>query len=102
MIDQLVSTYGPDALLRVQPNLLEDGEIVGWIVEVDGQSEDGLSARVVGDDEIHALLLVRGDDEVELERCKSGGERAGYIEKLGELQARASASSERTRAARSS
>ena len=97
-----MGTYGPDAVLRVIPNVLEDGETVGWLVEVDGEPADDLDARIRGDADVHVLLLLRADEEVELDRRGSGDERAGFSETLGELRSRATASSGRTQAGRTS
>lgn len=95
MIEELVNRYGADAVLRITPDILEDGELVGWIVElVDPADQDvghDLEVRAVsadGDDGALVLLLIHGGDEVELDRRPAGNERAEYRETLGALRAR--------------
>jgi hypothetical protein len=86
MLDRLVTTYGPDAVLTVVPNLLEDGELVGWIVEVDGESIGDLETTVTDDGDTHVLFVVERGEAVELARWPSNDERVAYRETLEKLR----------------
>jgi hypothetical protein len=94
MLDQLISTYGPDAVLSVIPDLLEDGELVGWIVEVDGVAADGLAVHQVedADADLRVLMLAQGSQQLELERRPLEAERTGYVDTLRAVQKRLAAS----------
>ncbi len=94
MLDDLLSTYGTDAVLSVIPDILEDGELVGWIVEVDGIAADGFAVelREDSDGDVRVLTLVRGNDEFELDRRQPGAERTGYVDTLRAVQKRVEAS----------
>jgi hypothetical protein len=36
VLDDLIERYGESAILRVSPYMLDTGEILRWIVEIDG------------------------------------------------------------------
>jgi hypothetical protein len=72
LLDELIDRYTEGALLVARPYTPDNsGEILRWIVEIDG--EDLPDADILTrDDPEHpdwiVMLLVRGDEELEIDR----------------------------------
>jgi hypothetical protein len=71
MLDELIERYGEGAILTVGPYVLASGETLRWIVEIDGLDVPDIDVRIDEDVErpdIKLMILVHGDDQVELDR----------------------------------
>jgi hypothetical protein len=71
MLDRLITRYGEDAILSVRPYVLDSGEILRWVVEINGEDAPDMDVRITEDPEGFEFVLtflVRGDEEIEIGR----------------------------------
>lgn len=92
MLDELIDRYTEGAILTVRPYVLESGETLRWTLEVDGEpvpDADILTREHPEHPGWIVMLLVRGDEELEIDRWST--ERylhgpAAVIRSLGQLR----------------
>lgn len=92
MLAELVERYGSGAIVRVTPYPLDaDYENTRWIVEIDGGDDPEVDVRLRHDGDLRVLVLVTGEEEIELYRWNPTlpnaalREPAAMIMTLGEL-----------------
>jgi hypothetical protein len=74
MLDELITRYGEEAILSVRPYVLDSGETLRWIVEINGEDVPDAEVRITEDPEgpegfeFVLTFLVRGDEEIEIGR----------------------------------
>ena len=71
MLDELAIRYGEGAIVTARPHMLEDGTSYRWTLQIDGEDVPDALAQVHRDAEhrdVMIMLLVYGDEEVELAR----------------------------------
>jgi hypothetical protein len=86
--------YDDGAVVTVSPYVLDSGETLRWIVEIDGENTSDVDARVESHPErsdVMVMTLVHGDEELEIEswstkRYPHGP--AAVIRTLGDLRRR--------------
>lgn len=92
MLDELIERYGKGALLTVRPYVLDSGETLRWTLEIDGQDLPDADVRIQDDRERPdwvVMLLVRGNEELEIDRWSTKADPYGpaaVIRTLGELR----------------
>jgi hypothetical protein len=70
MLDELIARYGEGAILTVSPYVLDSGETLRWIVEIDGKDLPDTDVRVqehAGRPDVVVMSLVHGDEEIEIQ-----------------------------------
>ena len=73
MLDKLIGRYGDAAILTVRPytrpSTLDTGEILRWVVEIDGKEPLDVDVRIDRSAPGWVVMaLVRGDEEIEIGR----------------------------------
>ncbi len=71
MLEQLIARYGEEASLTVRPHVLDDGETLRWVVQIDAMDLPYADVRIgvpVQHPDIKVMMLVVGNDVVELTR----------------------------------
>jgi hypothetical protein len=92
MLDELIDRYGEGAILTVSPYVPASGETLRWIVEIDGSpvpDADVRTARHEGRRDAVVMLLVHGDEEVEIGHWSTTlypDGPAAVIRRLGDLR----------------
>ena len=88
--------YGTGAVLTVGPYMPDSsGEILRWVLQMDGEEVDTADIRIDERDGRSVMLLTDGTDEIELARWREGargsqGAPASIVDTLGALQRRVS------------
>lgn len=88
MLDDLIALYGDAAIVTVSPYILETGETLGWIAQIDGEEVQDLDVREEVRADSVVLYLVHGGDEVEIGRWSPNEHpygRSGFSDSLGAL-----------------
>jgi hypothetical protein len=92
VLDELIDRYSEDAIVVVSPYVLDSGETLRWILEIDGEDVPDVDIRIQEHPE-HPdwvlMLLVYGDEEVELNRWSTKRHKYGpaaVIRRLGDLR----------------
>ena len=70
MVDELIERYGKGAVLTVNPYVLDSGETLRWIVEIDGADMPVADVRIREHPErpdVMVMFLVCGNQELEIE-----------------------------------
>ena len=90
MLDELIDRYGEDAILTVRPYVLDSGETLRWIVEIDGVDIYDNDVRIQDDPDRpdgSVMFLVRGDEEIEIGRwSRKLYPHGAVIHRLGDLR----------------
>jgi hypothetical protein len=71
VLDELIDRYGTGAVLTVSPYVLDSGDTLRWILQIDGKEVPYADVRIQEDPDRPdwmLMFLVRGDEEVEIER----------------------------------
>jgi len=70
--------------------VLASGETLRWILQIDGEDVPGADVRIEEDPDWTVALLVRGDEQVEIQRWWTTTYRrhgpAGLVRRLGDLR----------------
>jgi hypothetical protein len=92
MLDELIERHGAGAILTARPYMLDSGETLRWVLEIDGNDVPDADVRI---DELperpdwRVMFLVRGNEELEIERWSTKRYKDGptaVIRSLGELR----------------
>jgi hypothetical protein len=87
MIESLASQYGRGTVITVRPYIpAASGEILRWVVLLDGSSEHDLDAKVEVDPnkpEHMVMTLVRGTETLELLRWRTDRPTPQFVDTLG-------------------
>jgi hypothetical protein len=70
VLDELIERHGEGAIITVRPYVLDSGETLRWIVEINGVDVPDVDVAVRPDSErtdVMVMLLVYGGEEVELD-----------------------------------
>lgn len=92
MLDELIDRYGEDAILTVRPYMLDSGETLRWVVEIDGRDTPDTDVRIEEHPErpdVMVMILVRGDEEIEIQhwpRKRYPYGPAAIVRRLGDLR----------------
>jgi hypothetical protein len=88
MLDDLIDRYDSGAVLTVSPYILDSGEILRWVLQIDGEEPSDLDVRIDQGDPWVVTFLVRGDDELEVGRWsrKQHPDGASVLWTLGGLR----------------
>jgi hypothetical protein len=68
MLDELIDRYSEVAVLTVRPYIVASGEILRWVVEIDGKEPADMDVRIEQRDPWVVMFLVRGNEEIEIGR----------------------------------
>jgi hypothetical protein len=86
MIESLVSQYGRATVITVGPYIPESGEVLRWVVLLDGSSAHDLDAAVHVDPDnpdYMVMTLVRGTEKIELQRWRANRPDPQFVYTLG-------------------
>jgi hypothetical protein len=90
MLDELIDRYGARAAVTAHPVTLESGVTYRWEILIDGERVSDVSVHahgVRGRTNEMVLLMVRGDDKIEIARWPTQSpEPASIVRTLGDLQ----------------
>jgi hypothetical protein len=92
LFGDLIARYGEDAIVRAWPHMLESGKTYRWQLEIDGVDVPGVAAQVrkhPEHDHLMVMLLVCGDEEIELIRWSRRMHPRGpgaVVRRLGDLR----------------
>jgi hypothetical protein len=88
LLDDLIDRYGEAAILTVRPYIIDSGEILRWIVEIDGEDPPDMDVRIDRGDPWVVMSLVRGGKEMLIGRWsrKRHPDGAQVIWSLGGLR----------------
>jgi hypothetical protein len=83
LLDELISRYGRRAVVTVRPYMPDSsGDIFRWVLEIDGNDPLDVDVLVRAQSEhVKVMLLVRGEDEIELARWHEDCQRRFSIKK---------------------
>jgi hypothetical protein len=96
LLDDLIERYGTGAVVAVRPYMPDNsGEILRWVLEIDGEEASEADVRVTERDGLSVMLLVGGGEEIELTSWREGAPGPGsppaaFLDTLGGLQRRSS------------
>ena len=96
LLDDLIERYGTGAVLSVDRYMPDSsGEILRWVLQIDGEEVPEADIRVIERDGRGVMLLTDGNEEIELRWWREGargpqGEPARFVYTLGGLQRRTS------------
>ena len=88
MLAQLIDRYGQDALITVRPHLLDSSDYFRWDLEIDGSRAPDAAVHVRANParpHVLVLVLVHGDEEIELGRWDASSPPAEVTRRLGDL-----------------
>ena len=89
MLVDLVERFGRGAIVTAYPRMLDSGKTYRWELEIDGRPEADVYARerAVSEDDPtrRVLVMVSGDDEVELGHWSTKRPEPVFTTTLGEL-----------------
>jgi hypothetical protein len=68
MLDELIARHGEAAVLTVRPYIIDSGEILRWVLEIDGKEPTDMDVRIDQGDPWVVMSLVRGSEEIEIGR----------------------------------
>jgi hypothetical protein len=88
LLADLIGRYGPDAVVTARPHLLDSGSYFHWDLEIDGSRVADAVVHVrTNPSRPHVLVmvLVHGDDEIELARWDASSPPGAITRRLGDL-----------------
>ena len=91
LLDELIERFGQGAVLTINPYVLDSGETLRWILQIDGKEMPDMDVRIEERPERPgqiSMSLVRGDDELEVGRWPKSRypEGAPVLWTLGQLR----------------
>jgi hypothetical protein len=93
-VDDLIKRHGARAILTVHPSMPGGGEILRWVLMIDGEDVPEADIRIVERNGRSVMLITNGQEEIRLTswRLDANGRGApsSVVDSLGALQRRSS------------
>ena len=92
MLEALIARYGLGGMVSARPYIGEDGKTLLWVLKIEGERVEDADLRVEqlsAWPDWTAVILVHGDEEVELGRWSHARDRYGpaeFVRSLRELR----------------